>query len=628
MKVRKTHTNKQQPPQSTLVGCHTLSLFFTHAPFSSKLNIMSPLGNNLNINSTSKNSSTRDPPGRNRRNIWVNNVSPNTNYSNVRKSTLKSNFGFDQFCMKIGHNFVHESCLTDGNEQGQSLARRISISTDSAETDDGAKSRYHCKGASYDSNTKGSEKNYSLSTLATVGKSPILGQYANQSSSYAQKSFSESLPQPFANYQLLEGENIGSPEVLSDGSNSSTSLGSGEFLVENCENAQQGVSRPCQNTPYVFIDEVEMGTFSAGRSFKSAFHAGNGHGGYRHTSAGTKRKRMRMTPEQLRVLQKAFAHNRMPTANFRAVLAKRLGMTSRSVQIWFQNRRAKVKQNSKEETPNSTRESSPAEMAEEAGSSVWQSFCPSFSSDHNEGDGGEHAAHSLPLTPRPSSEGFPLYGKHNAIGNLLKIATESDEPLVGRNSEGLMSAANSDVVDVLTPFPNDSQLYFGSDSIYSEQPCLTGPKGLLYFQNDQLALPMVRQQSPFMMLGRSASFCNVNNETNHMNFPAIPLVTEIPEWQVPNISTPKVEEHGNDVIHFGDSFGFLYPDPLNLCPSALDCIEDVTNLRHDSELARSNLFDLQFNYSRKQRSFSTSDIFGSFNNGPSTGYSAKPSILM
>lgn len=60
-------------------------------------------------------------------------------------------------------------------------------------------------------------------------------------------------------------------------------------------------------------------------------------------STPTPRKRTRATPEQLAVLEKAFSTNPTPNSRVREQLANELGMPDRSIQIWFQNRRAKVK---------------------------------------------------------------------------------------------------------------------------------------------------------------------------------------------------------------------------------------------------------------------------------------------
>jgi hypothetical protein len=55
------------------------------------------------------------------------------------------------------------------------------------------------------------------------------------------------------------------------------------------------------------------------------------------------KKRTRANQEQLAVLEEVFANNTSPNSKFREALAAKLGMSERSIQIWFQNRRAKSK---------------------------------------------------------------------------------------------------------------------------------------------------------------------------------------------------------------------------------------------------------------------------------------------
>ncbi|KAF7975733.1 hypothetical protein HWV62_8711 [Athelia sp. TMB] len=56
-----------------------------------------------------------------------------------------------------------------------------------------------------------------------------------------------------------------------------------------------------------------------------------------------KRKRSRVTPEQLVHLERFFSIDRSPTAVRRKEISELLGMQERQTQIWFQNRRAKAK---------------------------------------------------------------------------------------------------------------------------------------------------------------------------------------------------------------------------------------------------------------------------------------------
>eukprot|EP01110_Echinostelium_bisporum_P006592 TRINITY_DN26287_c0_g1_i1.p1 TRINITY_DN26287_c0_g1~~TRINITY_DN26287_c0_g1_i1.p1 ORF type:complete len:231 (+),score=23.64 TRINITY_DN26287_c0_g1_i1:599-1291(+) len=56
-----------------------------------------------------------------------------------------------------------------------------------------------------------------------------------------------------------------------------------------------------------------------------------------------KKKRQRTSPEQLAILETIFQTDKMPSQQTRIHLADQLGMSSRRVQIWFQNKRAKVK---------------------------------------------------------------------------------------------------------------------------------------------------------------------------------------------------------------------------------------------------------------------------------------------
>lgn len=53
--------------------------------------------------------------------------------------------------------------------------------------------------------------------------------------------------------------------------------------------------------------------------------------------------RRRTSRAQLKILERSFSENAKPSAATRRILAQKLDMTPRGVQIWFQNRRAKAK---------------------------------------------------------------------------------------------------------------------------------------------------------------------------------------------------------------------------------------------------------------------------------------------
>ncbi|KAI7834239.1 Homeodomain-like protein, partial [Kickxella alabastrina] len=55
------------------------------------------------------------------------------------------------------------------------------------------------------------------------------------------------------------------------------------------------------------------------------------------------KKRHRLRPDQTRRLMEVFQKTTKPDSEMRKVLGKQLDMTPRTVQIWFQNRRAKIK---------------------------------------------------------------------------------------------------------------------------------------------------------------------------------------------------------------------------------------------------------------------------------------------
>ncbi|KAI7852653.1 homeobox protein EgHBX4, partial [Circinella umbellata] len=54
-------------------------------------------------------------------------------------------------------------------------------------------------------------------------------------------------------------------------------------------------------------------------------------------------KRTHLKPSQLTILQNSFSVNPLPDASVRSQLAQDLNVSERTIQIWFQNRRAKAR---------------------------------------------------------------------------------------------------------------------------------------------------------------------------------------------------------------------------------------------------------------------------------------------
>jgi hypothetical protein len=70
-----------------------------------------------------------------------------------------------------------------------------------------------------------------------------------------------------------------------------------------------------------------------------------GDGGYSSSPIGQtqQEKRKRATPQQLKLLEEVFAVDPFPAREAKQLLAQKLGMSIRSITIWFQNKRARLK---------------------------------------------------------------------------------------------------------------------------------------------------------------------------------------------------------------------------------------------------------------------------------------------
>jgi len=60
------------------------------------------------------------------------------------------------------------------------------------------------------------------------------------------------------------------------------------------------------------------------------------------------KRRLRTSPEQLKILEEIYQYEKIPSLALREELASKLGMTPRRIQVWFQNKRAKERRTGKE----------------------------------------------------------------------------------------------------------------------------------------------------------------------------------------------------------------------------------------------------------------------------------------
>ncbi|ORD93691.1 HD5 [Enterospora canceri] len=62
-----------------------------------------------------------------------------------------------------------------------------------------------------------------------------------------------------------------------------------------------------------------------------------------YSSNDQKRARVKLEPEQIGILETSFRSDSKPSAKTKKLLADQLGLPLKNVQVWFQNRRAKQK---------------------------------------------------------------------------------------------------------------------------------------------------------------------------------------------------------------------------------------------------------------------------------------------
>lgn len=168
-----------------------------------------------------------------------------------------------------------------------------------------------------------------------------------------------------------------------------------------------------------------------------------------YESNSSKKKRQRTSPEQLAILEQIFQTDKMPNQQTRVQLADQLGMSSRRVQIWFQNKRAKVKRGTGKE-------------GSQNGSPAGQS--------NGRRDSTSSSSSSAPSSPVPVSS--PSSPASSPIPLVPQTHNQLPSPQVANASNGLKAQAKAQLNVPQSPTFASSQLQFSLASFESSQPLL------------------------------------------------------------------------------------------------------------------------------------------------------------
>ncbi|KAJ3169545.1 hypothetical protein HDU88_000736 [Geranomyces variabilis] len=125
------------------------------------------------------------------------------------------------------------------------------------------------------------------------------------------------------------------------------------------------------------------------------------------------KKRARATPEQLAILEETFLTHTSPNAKLRETLSSQVNMTERSIQIWFQNRRAKVKLMQKRAAQAQAQENAKRQQQQHQQNYYAQAYGGAGAFQHPQQFGSPFAAF---VQPRPAAMGRSSSVDFSAMG--------------------------------------------------------------------------------------------------------------------------------------------------------------------------------------------------------------------
>ncbi|KAI9344841.1 hypothetical protein DFJ73DRAFT_778115 [Zopfochytrium polystomum] len=196
---------------------------------------------------------------------------------------------------------------------------------------------------------------------------------------------------------------------------------------------------------------------------------------------GKPRKRIHANKQQLEVLETAFRQCRKPTSKMRAEISKAVGINGRSVQIWFQNRRAREKKTSPAEaaavaaTGPDAADAAPPSTSTSSSSSSSSSSPPSATAATAAGAASKDEEFlsivSTSATDSGTATDYGMDGTPNHTFNSASTFAKSGVPCPSPSVSSL-GAARSPAV-VVTPMSASTPVMHSADS--SRRPSLAFP---------------------------------------------------------------------------------------------------------------------------------------------------------
>ncbi|SCZ90318.1 BZ3500_MvSof-1268-A1-R1_Chr1-3g01913 [Microbotryum saponariae] len=261
-----------------------------------------------------------------------------------------------------------------------------------------------------------------------------------------------------------------------------------------------------------------------------------------------KQKRKRIMPEQLEHLCELFDRTDSPTYDMREQVAVKVGMTNREVQVWFQNRRAKVARQQAAEMPPPPPRMEPAKAPSVVKPSPVTSYTSRFaaaSEGYLPSEGGQWKGRSYAADGHPGSpeEGFT----HQTA---LFRASPGPAPvrpsgLVTAEPDGLGQA----VPTKRRPDEEEGQPY----PTHFQRP------------SPSLALPLMSPSANFRSPGSSGSLASPSLGSNYSPFAPLPSPSQASSYQgSQTFGTPSGYSTSGSSYISGSDISF---SPVSYCSS-------------------------------------------------------------